>query len=91
MGSFGRGFPDGGFVPSVASPGEGNGVAANSIPSLNGMLVTKLQSAGAGNSTNGLLLDPVDGSDCQTAQDSRQDGSSPFYDSGMNAWSGDKA
>ena len=93
VGTAGAGDPDGGFVPTVASPGEVPGavnVNYSSIPALNGNAVTILESMGAGTSTNGLILSPADTADCQTAKDGAQTGVSPFYGIGMYAWSGDK-
>lgn len=94
VGTAGAGAPDGGFVPTIASPGAVPGtvnVDYSSIPALNGEVVLKLQTLGAGLSTNGLVLSPHDGSDCQTSHDSAQTGLGPFYEMGMHAWSGEKA
>tara|TARA_Y100001970_G_C13742210_1_gene606814 strand:- start:28 stop:612 length:585 start_codon:yes stop_codon:yes gene_type:complete len=93
----GGGAPDGGFVPTVASPGETAGainVDYSSIPALGGQLVTKLQTLGAGLGTNGLLLAPKEASDLQSTLDAANSSDtcmSPQYPAGMTAWSGDKA
>jgi hypothetical protein len=86
-GTLGAGAPDGGFVPTVASPGAGNSDNPNMIPALNGRLVAKLLDAGAGNNSNGSILSPAAGSTSQTSQDSAQTGESPFYSIGTYAWS----
>ena len=84
----GGGFPDGGFVPTVASPGAGNGDNPTTIPVLDGMLVRKLIDAGAGVNSNGSVIAPDEGSTCQTSQDAAQAGKrSPGYEIGTYAWS----
>ena len=92
VGELGDGEPDGGFVPTSASPGEGNGFNYKEIPALNGLLVTKLASNGAGLGENGSLLNPLQGAGCQKDHDSNQTGISPNYPidnpEGGGAWSG---
>ena len=93
VGELGGGEPDGGFVPTSASPGEGNGFNYSEIPALDGRLVDILASNGAGLGENGSLRNPHQDSSCQTDHDSAQAGTSPNYpiDSpspGTGAWSG---
>ena len=87
--SIGKGEPDGGFVPTVASPGEGNGANPFNIPALNGDLTEKLMDNGAGLSLRGSIRDPYGGAGCQVNQDANQIGQeSPVYsNAGMYAWS----
>lgn len=97
VGALGGGAPDGGFVPTTASPGEGNGTNPFTIPALNGVVVAKLQAIGsatvAGEGENGSCHNPQYSAQCQTKQDSRQTGPSPNYNlhgpaPGEGAWSG---
>ena len=93
VGKLGGGEPDGGFVPTSASPGEGNGVNYKTIPELDGLLVKKLASHGAGSGENGSVRNPLEGASCQKDHDSRQTGISPNYpiggaEEGSGAWSG---
>lgn len=67
VGDEGAGSPDGGFVPTTASPSDGS-TNASAIPALNGAVVTRLGTTGAGSQDNGLLLSPLKGSKCQMGQ-----------------------
>ena len=93
VGKLGGGEPDGGFVPTSASPGEGNGVNYAAIPELDGLLVKRLASHGAGSGENGSVRNPLEGASCQKDHDSNQTGISPNYpiegpEEGTGAWSG---
>lgn len=87
VGAHGAGSPDGGFVPSPASPGEGNGANASAIPALNGDFAKSLSFEGAGFSQNGSVLNPHEGAGCQENQDAFQSGVSPNYSAGTYGWS----
>lgn len=87
VGAHGAGSPDGGFVPSPASPGEGNGTNASAIPALNGDFAKSLSFEGAGFSQNGSVLNPHEGAGCQENQDAFQSGVSPNYSAGTYGWS----
>ena len=97
VGDLGGGAPDGGFVPTTASPGEGNGANPFTIPALKGDVVAALQAIGsatvAGIGENGSCHNPKYSALCQTKQDSRQTGTSPKYNlhgpaPGQGSWSG---
>lgn len=81
----GGGEPDGGFVPTVASPGEGNGANPSFIPELNGAITLALKDNGAG----GNVRSPDGGAACQINQNAAQESAeAPVYsNAGMYAWS----
>ena len=74
-----RGAPFGGMQPTIASPGEGNGVDPDSLPALN---LPKPTADG----TNGSIMDPNAGS---KTQESCVDGTtrSPIYYAGYSGYS----
>lgn len=92
VGNLGGGEPDGGFVPTSASPGEGNGVKYSEIPELDGLLVEKLVSHGAGSGENGSVRNPQQTSAAQSFHGKIPGGISPNYPidntAGGGAWSG---
>lgn len=87
VGTLGKGWPDGGFVPSVASPGEGNGADPALIAPMESKFVRKLEDGGAGKNQNGSIISPSLASTAQTDQDAKQIGRSPTYDAGLYGWS----
>ena len=92
VGSKGAGAPDGGFVPTVASPGEGNAFNADNIPAMGGKVSLGMNTQyGSGTGRNGSVMNPVEGSDKQPDSDAPQ-GTSPNYrmvgvNSSLAAWS----
>ena len=92
QGLLGKGAPDGGFVPTTASPGEGNGANPTNIPAMNGLLNHRLNILGAGSGRNGSCVNPEHASNRQLAQAANAT-SSPSYKmpgkdgSSLSGWS----
>jgi len=92
QGLLGGGAPDGGFVPTTASPGEGNGSNPKNIPAMKGLLNAKLVTQGAASGRNGSVQNPSQASNRQHALGANAS-SSPSYKmpgkdgSSLSGWS----
>ena len=92
QGPLGKGAPDGGFVPTAASPGEGKGSNPANIPAMNNLLSSKLALRGAGKGRNGDCINPAHSANRQHALGANSS-SSPSYKmpgkdgSSLSGWS----